>query len=314
MTAVATPASAHGQLALSTPAAGSTVNEPMESLALYFTEQPTPNAYFTVSTPSGKRVDRHWSPGEPKRLDKPVQEYHLVDGTWEPRLYHLGYPAKVPVAYWPEQGVYVARYQTIASDGEPVRGEVRFTYKGKMSAPPKGWHAPTDKPDPALAADHAAGPVTAQPSPGSTPGATGPQVAGPTAAPLPGATTTAPNGTGTVPETGSGTVPETGGGTVPETGGSGGAGQSPPGTAAPAGSESGVLVWVVPAVLVAGVGFMVIRAARRPPATDAPGSKPAAARPGKPSGRSGNPSARAGKPPAKAAPRKEPRPKPAKRR
>ncbi|GAA3422706.1 hypothetical protein GCM10018952_76540 [Streptosporangium vulgare] len=164
---------------MSTPAKDSTVKEPMESLALYFTEKPAPNAYFTVTTPSGARVDEPWSHGQPKRLDEPVTEYNLVDGNWQPNLYHTGFPAIVPVAYWPEQGLYVARYVSVASDGEKVTGEVKFTYKGKMSQPPKGWKAPTNEPDPALLNPAEPGttapsagpvaPVTSQATPQTTP-------------------------------------------------------------------------------------------------------------------------------------------------
>ncbi|MEU4836340.1 copper resistance protein CopC [Streptosporangium sp. NPDC023615] len=218
LTVLATPASAHGQLAMSTPAKDSTVTEPLESLALYFTEQPASNAYFSVTAPGGARVDRPWSHGEPKRLDEPVTEYNLVDGTWQPQLYHTGFPATVPVAYWPEQGLYVARYVSIASDGEKVTGEVRFTYRGRTSKPPKGWKAPTNEPDPALL-----GPAE--------PGATVPS-AGAAAPAVPRST---PQGTPSA----SSDAPR----------------------AAPGFDLS---VWLLPAALVAGAGFMVLRAARRP--------------------------------------------------
>ncbi len=214
LTALATPASAHGQLAMSTPAKDSTVTEPMESLALYFTEKPAPNAYFTVTTPSGARVDQPWSHGQPKRLDKPVTEYNLVDGTWQPNLYHTGFPAMVPVAYWPEQGLYVARYMSVASDGEKVTGEVKFTYKGKMSKAPKGWKAPTNEPEPALL-----------------------NPAEPSALPSGGAT--APATPQATPQAAASNAPQ-------------------------AASGFDLSVWLLPAVLVVGVGFMVVRAARRP--------------------------------------------------
>ncbi|MEU8381776.1 copper resistance protein CopC [Streptosporangium sp. NPDC048865] len=218
LTALATPASAHGQLAMSTPAKDSTVKEPMERLELYFTEKPAPNAYFTVTTPSGARVDEPWSHGQPKRLDEPVTEYNLIDGTWQPNLYHTGFPAMVPVAYWPEQGLYVARYISVASDGEKVTGEVKFTYKGKMSKPPKGWKAPTNEPDPALLAH--AEPSTA---PSSAPSA------GPVLPATPQAT----------PQAASSNAPQ-------------------------AGSGFDLSVWLLPVLLVVGVGLMVVRAARRP--------------------------------------------------
>ncbi|MEU8204954.1 copper resistance protein CopC [Streptosporangium sp. NPDC049046] len=239
LTTLATPASAHGQLAMSTPAKDSTVKEPLESLALYFTEKPAPNAYFTVTAPSGARVDEPWSHGQPERLDEPVREYNLVDGTWQPSLYHTGFPAKVPVAHWPEKGLYVARYISVASDGEKVEGEVRFTYKGPTSGPPKGWKAPTNEPDPALLAM-------------LEPGATTPSA--PAAGPV------APQAT---PQT----TPQAAASNAPQ-----------------ATSGFDLSVWLLPALLVVGAGFMVVRAARRPApsgaqvrrrSTGPPGRKPA---------------------------------------
>src|SRR4051794_4998132 len=64
----ATPAAAHGQLALSDPLPDSTDNQPKTDLQLYFTEAPASYAYFTLTTPSGRRVDNGWRTGEPKRL------------------------------------------------------------------------------------------------------------------------------------------------------------------------------------------------------------------------------------------------------
>src|SRR3954470_8403643 len=93
----AAPAAAHGQLAMSDPVADSTLQAPKQDLALYFTEQPASFAWFTVTAPSGKRVDAGWRTGEPKRLDKPVQEYFLVDGKFEPKVYNTGFPALLTV-------------------------------------------------------------------------------------------------------------------------------------------------------------------------------------------------------------------------
>ncbi|MBG6065363.1 copper resistance CopC family protein [Micromonospora ureilytica] len=146
------PASAHGQLATSTPLKGTVVREPLTQLALYFTEKPASNAHFTISGPNGSRVDNGWSYGEPKRLDKPVTEYFMVNGVFEPRLYHTGFPAMVTVAHWPAKGRYTASYLSVASDGEAVRGEVTFDYQGRGTAAPAGWSAPTAGPDPALLA------------------------------------------------------------------------------------------------------------------------------------------------------------------
>ncbi len=148
----AAPAAAHGQLASSTPTAGSTVEQPLQELRLYFTERPASTAFFSLTTPSGKRIDAGWSYGEPRRLDKPVQEYLLVDGTWEPRVYNTGFPAVVKIAHWPETGGYTATYMSVASDGEPVRGTVAFTYSGRKTPAPAGWTPPADTPSPQLLA------------------------------------------------------------------------------------------------------------------------------------------------------------------
>ncbi len=111
------PASAHGQLAVSTPAHGGTLTERAETVSLAFTEKPSPYAYFTVTAPGGARVDGPWSFAEPYLLDEPAREYNLVNGVWEPRLFHTAFPVKVPVVHWPEQGIYTMRYQSVASDG-----------------------------------------------------------------------------------------------------------------------------------------------------------------------------------------------------
>ncbi|MEV6983993.1 copper resistance protein CopC [Sphaerisporangium sp. NPDC051017] len=245
LTAVTPPASAHGQLAMSNPANDGTISSPIEAVELYFTEAPISYAYFTVKAPSGVRVDKPWAQGPPKRLDEPVREYHLINGTWEPKLYHEGFPAKLPVAYWPDKGVYVATYRTIASDGEEVRGEVKFTYNGKTTEAPKGWRTPTNSPDPAFEA--AAG-RTSAPQVGETPS----DMPSPVAA------------AGPTPQTSC--TPRT----MPETGCTpGDASQAPSAEAASsaASSQDGgvdLLVWLLPALLVVGVGVMVVRAARRP--------------------------------------------------
>ncbi|MEU8388129.1 copper resistance protein CopC [Micromonospora sp. NPDC048842] len=160
------PASAHGQLATSTPLKGTVVREPLTQLALYFTEKPASNAHFAISGPDGSRVDNGWSYGEPKRLDKPVTEYFMVNGVFEPRLYHTGFPAMVTVAHWPAKGRYTASYLSVASDGEAVRGEVTFDYQGPGTPAPAGWSAPTAGPDPALLAQ-------AEGEGSASPGATG---------------------------------------------------------------------------------------------------------------------------------------------
>ncbi|MEU7841182.1 copper resistance protein CopC [Micromonospora sp. NPDC049114] len=174
----AAPASAHGQLATSTPLTGTVVRKPLTQIGLYFTEKPAANAHFTLTGPNGSRVDSGWSHGEPKRLDKPVQEYFMVNGVFEPRLYHTGFPAMVTVAHWPAKGRYTASYLTVASDGEAVRGTVTFDYQGPSTPAPAGWTAPTNGPEPALLAQ-----AEGTPSASAVPAATLPADATPAAAP-----------------------------------------------------------------------------------------------------------------------------------
>jgi methionine-rich copper-binding protein CopC len=163
------PAYAHGGLVSSVPAHGATVSTPVEAVSLAFTEKPAPFAFFAVLAPSGIRVDQPWSHAEPFRLERPVKEFQLVDGQWQPREFHAGFPARVPVTHWPQRGPYVVRYQSVASDGEAVAGEVRFMYDGAVTAAPPGWQAPTDGPSAELLA--AAGKPPDGPAPGPAPGA-----------------------------------------------------------------------------------------------------------------------------------------------
>ncbi|GII79975.1 hypothetical protein Sru01_49570 [Sphaerisporangium rufum] len=257
---LAPAAEAHGQLALSMPAKDGRVTEPLAAVSLYFTERPISYAYFTVTAPNGDRVDRHWTHGAVKRLDEPVRELFLVNGVWEPKLYHEGFEARVPVAYWPAKGVYVASYWTAASDGDVVRGEVRFTYAGRTTKAPKGWQTPKDPPDPALLV-----------ASGQTP-TDGPQAAV-TASGAPSAACT-PR---TMPETGCDHGPEPAAGSTPAAA-----------PAAPADSGGGLLVWLLPALLVIGAGVMIARAAR----PRAAGGRPAAGRSGRPGGSGKRPAAR----------------------
>ncbi|MFG1867258.1 copper resistance CopC family protein [Micromonospora arborensis] len=150
--ASAQPAAAHGTLAMSTPADGATVREPLTAVQLSFTEKVAANAYFTITAPGGARVDNGWTYGEPKPLDKPVREYFLVDGKFEPREYTTGFPAVVTVANLPVAGQYSVSYLSVASDGDAVRGTMTFRYTGKATAAPSGWSPPTNQPDPSLVA------------------------------------------------------------------------------------------------------------------------------------------------------------------
>ncbi|MEU4677735.1 copper resistance protein CopC [Micromonospora sp. NPDC023737] len=181
--ASAPPAAAHGTLATSAPADGSTVSQPLTAVELYFTEQVAGNAYFTVTAPGGVRVDGGWTHGEPKPLDQPVREYFLVDGKFEPREYATGFPAVVRIAHLPATGQYSVSYLTVASDGDPVRGATTFRYTGPTKPAPQGWRPPTDQPDPTLLAaaeQHSApgpGPATISGSPSAAPAASSPPAA-----------------------------------------------------------------------------------------------------------------------------------------
>ncbi|MGI5243602.1 copper resistance CopC family protein [Dactylosporangium sp. CA-139066] len=208
----ATPAAAHGQLAMSDPVADSTVAQPRPEVTLYFTETPASYAWFTVTTPSGRRVESAWRTGEPKRLDKPVTEYYLTDGKFEPRVFNTGYPAIVGVSHWPEQGAYTVLYQSVASDGEAVKGTLKFTYSGPTTPPPAGWTAPTAGPPDAL--------THPQATQSQTPGLFSDVGSAPAAAPPPPS--------------------------------------SPP-------TPFVLTDWLIPALIVAAVGFMVVAAARRTP-------------------------------------------------
>ncbi|MFI9638799.1 copper resistance protein CopC [Micromonospora sp. NPDC051925] len=171
------PAEAHGTLAMSTPASGATVTEPPTAVELYFTEQVAANAYFTITGPGGGRVDGGWRQGSPRPLDKPVREYLLVNGKFEPKEYTTGFPAVVTLTHLPAAGQYAVSYLSVASDGEPVRGTMTFRYTGRATAAPQGWRPPVDQPDPALVAaaeqhatsGHTAGPASGGPAASTVP-------------------------------------------------------------------------------------------------------------------------------------------------
>ncbi|MFI7220265.1 copper resistance protein CopC [Micromonospora maritima] len=148
----AQPAAAHGTLAMSVPIAGATASKPMTEVRLYFTEKVAANAHFTITAPGGGRVDGGWTFGEPRPLPKPVTEYVLADGLYQPREYTVGFPAVVTIAHLPAVGEYTATYLSVASDGEPVRGTLTFRYTGSVTAAPPGWHPPDNEPEPALLA------------------------------------------------------------------------------------------------------------------------------------------------------------------
>jgi methionine-rich copper-binding protein CopC len=146
----AAPAQAHGQLATSNPLPDTVVRDALPHLELVFTEAPHTKAHFSLTAPNGARVEGAWSHGESRRLDKPVQEYYLVDGRLEPTFYHTGYPALLTVAHWPVTGRSTATWLSVASDGDEVEGELTFDYRGPTGAAPAGWIPPTGGPDPEL--------------------------------------------------------------------------------------------------------------------------------------------------------------------
>jgi methionine-rich copper-binding protein CopC len=155
---------AHGGLVGTVPAAGSAVTAPVDAVSLTFTEKPAPFAYFTITAPTGVRVDSGWSNAEPVPLTTPVTEYQLKDGSWQPLRYPTGFPVKVTVSHWPATGEYVVRYHTVASDGDQVKGDARFSYAGAVTPPPAAWQAPADQPKAELlAAGGASAPAQARP-------------------------------------------------------------------------------------------------------------------------------------------------------
>lgn len=155
------PALAHGGLVVSAPAQGAAVTAPIEAVSLTFTEKPSPYAYFTITDPTGARVDQSWSNAEPSPLATPVREYNLVNDVWQPQEYTTGFPVKVGVAHWPAAGTYTVRYHTVASDGDQVKGDLQFLYTGAVTPAPAGWQAPTDEPKPELLAAAAEAPASA---------------------------------------------------------------------------------------------------------------------------------------------------------
>ncbi|WP_336921958.1 copper resistance CopC family protein [Aquipuribacter sp. SD81] len=170
LAATAAPAAAHGSLVMeeSTPVEGARLSEPVESVRLVFTEAPVPVAHVTVTAPDGTRVDGVWSNGQPFPLDTPVQEFNLVDDTWEPVYYSTGFPVDVPVAHWPEAGDYTVDYTTVASDGDVVEGTYAFSYTGEPTAAPDGWEPRTEGPDPTLEALVAQAEAPAELGPGGS--------------------------------------------------------------------------------------------------------------------------------------------------
>ncbi|MCY1139000.1 copper resistance protein CopC [Actinoplanes sp. Pm04-4] len=163
--ALPAPASAHGTLAMSNPVSGSTVSAPPASVELFFTEKVPDYAYFTITAPGGERVDNGWEHASPRPLDKPVTEYFMEGGKFEPRQYTTGFPARVRIAHLPATGEYKVDYQSRASDGDNVHGTVTFKYTGPATPAPAGWTPPTNQADPALTGGAPAAPSAAAAAP-----------------------------------------------------------------------------------------------------------------------------------------------------
>ncbi|MBL7255443.1 copper resistance CopC family protein [Paractinoplanes lichenicola] len=153
----ASPASAHGTLAMSNPVNGATVAAPLGSVELYFTEKVRDDAYFAVTAPDGGRVDNGWEHASPRPLDKPVTEYFMENGKFEPREYKTGFPARVRIAHLPATGEYKVEYRSTASDGDQVHGTVTFKYTGPTTPAPAGWAPPGSATTPAKTDDNGGG-------------------------------------------------------------------------------------------------------------------------------------------------------------
>jgi methionine-rich copper-binding protein CopC len=157
---IGSPASAHGQFVSSEPGAGATVDQPLDRILLYFTERPTANAFFSVTSPTGVRVDRLWSNGDPRTLGSTVHEwFHQPSGKWVVRSYTVAFLAQLPIAYWPETGEYKVTYLSVATDGELVRGEFTFNYTGPVAPKPPDFRPQGPSPDPNLLAVASAAPT-----------------------------------------------------------------------------------------------------------------------------------------------------------
>lgn len=161
---VGQPALAHGQFVTSTPGVGANVTE-LGTVYVYFTEKPTSDAFFSVTSPSGARVDKLWFHGPSQPINPPVHEwYHQTDGKWVTRSYNTAYPAMIPIAYWPETGEYKVTYLSVATDGEPVRGDFTFTYSGEVTPIPVDYRPQSNVPDPILNSIAATDAPTAPPT------------------------------------------------------------------------------------------------------------------------------------------------------
>ncbi|WP_227497216.1 copper resistance CopC family protein [Planctomonas psychrotolerans] len=108
LTAPATSASAHDTLSSADPAAGTTVTEPLDTIALTFTE----DLLVLGEEANGFAIQVLSADGN-----------HLASGCVDV----AGPVAETSVAL-PSDGEYAVRWQVVSSDGHPISGEYSFAY------------------------------------------------------------------------------------------------------------------------------------------------------------------------------------------
>ncbi|WP_291046731.1 copper resistance CopC family protein [Herbiconiux sp.] len=136
-------ASAHDYLVSTSPAADSTVTEPLTQVVLGFNEPPLTDFASAIA------IEVRDAAGANIVTD-PVS---IVDSTLTVSV--------APTA----QGAYTVLWQTVSSDGHPVSGEYGFTYAGPVAAP-----APTTAPATAPATEPGGGTSAPTPAASAEPG------------------------------------------------------------------------------------------------------------------------------------------------
>ena len=123
-------ATAHTDLTSSDPADGSTLTDAPSEVVLTFESEISDASAFTVTGPSGDEVGT----GE---LDLDAADRNVLRGD----------------ATVEDTGAYVVAYTIIGDDGDPIEGQVTFTYD------PDGTASPGTPPDTAMAARTAVPPT-----------------------------------------------------------------------------------------------------------------------------------------------------------
>ncbi|QJU55402.1 copper resistance protein CopC [Herbiconiux sp. KACC 21604] len=141
------PASAHDFVVSTSPAADTTVTDPLTEVALTFNEPPLTDLQAGIAVevrdPSGATASG---------------ELSIVNAT-------LSVPF-TPTA----TGGYTVVWQTVSSDGHPVSGEYGFDYQGPVAASGgESGGAPSAAPDTAAPTEASTPPATAEPAPTGTP-------------------------------------------------------------------------------------------------------------------------------------------------